>query len=682
MAGGRIPQDVLVQRLADAVCGRRVRAAVFTTYTFDPGFFESHVLPALFDKPFSQVEKVRMVQMEEALRYIEDIAVYYDRAALSQDAMPAQLDYRRIDVRKKTGAFHPKLVLLLVENTDDEGTADLSLIVGVLSANLTRAGWWENVETGHFEEVWDKNYHDSRTSIRKDLQSLITRLKNCCAADEDHAALDRIRIFLRSRANRNDFNYVSFRGEYKTRLFCGQEDLPAWLEQFRLDRQDVNLEIISPYFDATPARTLGRFLESVQPARTLVYLPREVDGTAAVTRETWEAIGSLQKVRWADLPGDILRPGGRKNIENAPPRRVHAKVYRFWSKGGLDLTITGSVNLTGAGHSHSRAGNFEAAYLCDIGSEGLCGGPWLMPLDKEPCRFDVRPPEETDESLEIPVDVTFEYDWGAGTLRCRAGGAKAGPLAVHEPGGPRLFLLQPTRSGHWTQCDREAAEKVAALLPSTSFLEVRSNDARWRVLVREEGMSHRPSILLKLTPEEILMYWSLLSPDQQEYFLVEKLAREGMLPGEMIGHSKRYNTAETVFDRFAGIYHAFERLVDHVVTAIGNGEDREATSRLFGAKYDSLPHLLEKVAGRMDGDAVMGYVTFLSARQAWDRVRAACPEFIRAHRADARVLDARLAHLPAIRKHITVAGGDAFLDWYEEMFLKRIAQPPSGEEMG
>ena len=125
---------------------------------------------------------MRLIQMEDAMRSLDDIAVYYDRTALSQDAQPAQLDYRRIDVRRATGAFHPKLILLLVENHADDheentAPADLSLIVASLSANLTRAGWWENVETGHIEEILNRDYHNSRTSFRNDILTMIQRLK-------------------------------------------------------------------------------------------------------------------------------------------------------------------------------------------------------------------------------------------------------------------------------------------------------------------------------------------------------------------------------------------------------------------------------------------------------------------------------------------------------------------------
>ena len=59
--GVRLPEAVLSRRLAEAVRGRRVRSAVFTTFNFDPGFFELQVLPLLFSQSFSQVDKVAVV---------------------------------------------------------------------------------------------------------------------------------------------------------------------------------------------------------------------------------------------------------------------------------------------------------------------------------------------------------------------------------------------------------------------------------------------------------------------------------------------------------------------------------------------------------------------------------------------------------------------------------------------
>lgn len=143
---GSIPTGVLAQELGDRIAGRRVRTAVFTTFSFDPEFFELHVLPSLFDQPFRQVDKLKRIQLEDSLRDVDHLAVYFDQTALARDAGPACLDYRRIGIRLNKGVFHPKLVLLLLEDDRDPDHPQQALLVGVASANLTRGGWWENVE--------------------------------------------------------------------------------------------------------------------------------------------------------------------------------------------------------------------------------------------------------------------------------------------------------------------------------------------------------------------------------------------------------------------------------------------------------------------------------------------------------------------------------------------------------
>ena len=203
----RLPEAVLSRRLAEAVRGRRVRSAVFTTFNFDPGFFELQVLPLLFSQSFSQVDKVRLLQLEDALRGVDHLSVYYDRGALSQDAEPARLDYRRIDVRRATGVFHPKLAFLLVDESKEPGEDAhetrqyQSLLVACLSANLSRAGWWENVECAHIEEINDRDQAPDRVPYRRDLLAILRRIRACASEDDDHRGLDAVRAFLRRRVS-------------------------------------------------------------------------------------------------------------------------------------------------------------------------------------------------------------------------------------------------------------------------------------------------------------------------------------------------------------------------------------------------------------------------------------------------------------------------------------------------
>lgn len=693
---GAIPQEVLGDALGEAIKGRKVRAAVFTTFSFDPGFFELHILPFLFG-PSSPIDKVRLLRLEDHLRSA-DVAVYYDRTALSQDATPARSDFRRIDVRRWTGCFHPKLVLVLVEDPGTEEEADAesewdeaegdeglsaqapmySLIVGTLSANLTRAGWWENVETAHFEEIKDRRRRPKPCPFRKDLLSLIGRIHRS-TPDADHTALHRIHEFLTARTRRKPVKNVSYKGRWFTRLFCGQESLPDWLAELGLGSGGWNLEVLSPYFDRHEAKALRGIIELLEPEETRVYLPRKRDGSAAVTEEYYRDVDEV--AWWSTLPPSIVRFGGGGNSDKVSNRWVHAKVYRLWQRNGPDIVLTGSVNLTEPAHSAGNRGNLEAAFLVDITTSGRRRW-WLEHDEYVPHAFAETQNDLLDETEEVFVDITFEYHWGEESLRYRiesndasgsSGSNAPAPIEISEPGGRPLFRIDAPRTGAWTTCDPDAAGKVAALLPSTSFLRVSTSKGSWRVLVREEGMAHKPSLLHDLTPQEILQYWSLLSPEQKEDFLARKLAAEAQLEGLRASSDRWDYTGETLFSRFAGVFHAFGRLHTHVETAIRKELWSEATTRLFGAKYDSLPVLLEQLQGEENSDSVLTYVTYLSACQVRSRIQRTFPEFWERNQSEARRLESLLEQLPRYRDQLGLGPQEErFLDWYEEMFLREI----------
>lgn len=686
------PTAVLSDALAEAIAGRRVRAAVFTTYSFDPGFFEENVLPLLFDRPFSQVSKVRMIQLEDALRTVDEVAVYYDRAALAQEAAPARLDVRRIDVRRDEGVFHPKVILLLLDESMEQETDEAeesarateaeegvrqALVVGVLSANLTRSGWWESVEVFHFEEIPDKDASGRRCSFRADLLAFVRQIRRSAIKGEDHGALDTIHEFLRTRVNTEEVVNRSSKSGYYTQLYYGQSRLAEWLSDFRFAEGYWNLEVVSPFFDAQDRGTLTAIIDAVHPRAVRVYLPRDAAGAGEIAPELYNAVSEIAS--WGTLPATLTRRAGGRTAEAAVPRGVHAKIYRLWNADGNELVLAGSPNLTRAGHAQYRYGNLEAAFLVDVSESSRQQGWWIEALDREVRTFVDDLPEEDDASQDAVVDVSFRFNWERRCLAYYLHGAPAGPIRVSARTGERLFEIEVAVGVTWTDLGAEPARLVERLLASSSFLEVAVGESRWRVLVREEKMTYRPSLLQTLTPEEILLYWSLLSPAQREAFLAEKMQAEAQLEGlPSGGASRQYVAGETIFDRFAGRFHAFECLKRHVRSSVAFGRPREAEARLFGEKYDSLPALLEKVSSSTTEDPVLAYVTFLCARQVCDEIRREHPQLWEEHPDGASRLDARLAALDIVRQRVPVAPADAqrgFLEWYETAFLRRIEQP-------
>ena len=677
------PNRVLSDEISKAISGRRVTAAVFTTYTFDPEFFELEILPILFEGRFrggfSHVEKVRLVQLEECLRDSVDVTVFYDRSGLVDNARSARLDFRRIDVGR-TGIFHPKLILILVENPSTEGSEPTkSLIAAALSANLTRAGWWESVETGHVEVINTASATNKRCTFRQDLLDALHAVTNTSRAEDRGGAIEIIRRFVQEEIPRLGTRNASWRGRYYTRLFTGQESLPDWLADLRMGQRNWNLEVVSPFFDAHGAGTLKRLIRATRPREVRVHLPSESDGTPTVTGEQYEAV-SATKAKWSRLPPNITRSGNRGFAEGVAPRRVHAKVYRFWRRGEGDVVLTGSVNLTQAAHSQVSAGNLEAAFLVNTTDESDRADWWLEPLDDPPDRFAERAAPEDRHSESIGVDLSLRYDWARHNFEYQIDAKHNKEVHLQSIAGEHVYTIHRPLPGKWENCGSNAADTVKELLESSSFVVARTQTTggkcEWRILIREEGMSHKPSLMTQLTAEEILQYWSLLSESQRQAFLADRLETDEALLGlRPSSATAPVGRVETVFDCFAGIFHAFERLCRWIDMRLEERRETEVTARLFGEKYDSLPVLLREILARTTRDAVVAYVTFLNAKQVAVRVKRKWPNYWAAHRDDGRKLECLLSEVETIRSELKLADPDReeFLTWFEEMFVTDAA---------
>ena len=60
------------------------------------------------------------------------------------------MEYLCHGVNLGNAAFHGKVNLILVQDRDNGKEA---LLLGAGSNNLSRAGWWDNIECQHWEEV-------------------------------------------------------------------------------------------------------------------------------------------------------------------------------------------------------------------------------------------------------------------------------------------------------------------------------------------------------------------------------------------------------------------------------------------------------------------------------------------------------------------------------------------------
>src|SRR5262249_4830725 len=100
---------------------------------------------------------------------------------------------------------------------------------------------------------------------------------------------------------------------------------------------------------------------------------------------------------------------------------------------------------------------------------------------------------------------------------------------------------------------------------------------------------------------------------------------------------------------------------------------RDAESRLFGCKHDSLGHLLDRAMLDEHTDDLARYLLWLCAEQTWATLKAEYPDYFAARESLAKDVMQRLARIGELRQR--VVSGDptmpAFLDWFEPHFRQR-----------
>jgi len=431
-----------------------------------------------------------------------------------------------------------------------------------------------------------------------------------------------------------------------------------------------------------------------------VFLPRNDAGEALCSEALYRTVAQTKEISWADLPKSF----NAAVSDNAKRRTVHAKVYRFFQpvRGGREILYVGSANLTvagcGAENGQGRVRNWESGFLVEV--EAL-GKPdwWLEVAGSPPERF--APAEETEGTRECDESrLQIAHSWTTQLSRVFWDGpAPSPPLMLH--GAHKEGLpLRPLPPREWIELVAADSAAIQTMLGVSSLIEVRVQgaDAGERVLVQEEGLAQRPSLVLALSPADILRYWAMLTPEQRRAFTDGLALTVATDDDPQSVRLPPLRQANGLFDRYAGIFHAFHCLERGLAESFGvaprlpgtipRSRLRDAEYRLFGCKYDSLGTLLERVLHEFEsgtGDHVEHYLTLLCARQLLAQVRQWVPQeepqFWEDHYAELAHIESLIDRSRDIRNAIQDddAGMQDFLAWFEPLFVARstalVAEP-------
>ena len=294
----------------------------------------------------------------------------------------------------------------------------------------------------------------------------------------------------------------------------------SWMPVVGRTLRGWKLDVVSPYMDgpatSAPLRELSARL-GVRLSDVRMAVP-EQSGLTTIPEELFDGLRT-DGATWGHLPASLR---DRDESPTSPKRRAHAKVYRFY-RGTEEVLYVGSANLTRPGHA--ATGNVEAGVLYHRRHDRPLRS-WITQL-AEPMAFVAEAVSEAESATEYTHPLILRYDWA--TARRELAGLwqskDVQPELTVKSRGVSLFTVAATSLTHdnWTPIDSADPDALERHLRSSSFLTVADPEGReGTVLVLEVDMAYRPSVLLDLTPAEILEYWALLSDEQRAEWLAKR----------------------------------------------------------------------------------------------------------------------------------------------------------------
>lgn len=404
-------QHLLKIQLREAIGGKKVLAAAFFTFNFEPVFFENYVLPLLAPEPdrFQDSAIANQIIWREHIRrgLMPEVTVYCDFHAKNNAEAPAlRYDVRCLRLPEGRNAicnFHPKHIFLLLE------PATLLLVTG--SGNLTPAGWCQNVEAFHIQSIErpsGQRPFTQRTNILQRQFETLARLLHLPLSKAEQKINDQMLRY---------FSDESLAAAMQSVYFTNMEEaFPDFLNREVFQREKIHrAEVISPYFSNDAACLDFLVKNGVSQCRFL--LPTSPQGDEILMDEAGFKAHTTKGATWHYWAGE-------KELSS---RFTHAKIYRFYGDKHI-FTIVGSVNFTNpawgvfSAAKNNRA-NVEAAVLLRENTRNTTALLSMKEVVTDSMRFvaknDMENPRvflEERSRRDVP-ELKFILDWSTATLR-------------------------------------------------------------------------------------------------------------------------------------------------------------------------------------------------------------------------------------------------------------------------
>lgn len=630
-----------------AIDGRRVKRAFFSTYSFEPQFFELEVLPLLLDGPtLSTDETIRYHQLASLMSDSRcRFAVAYDVDVFTPQYAPRlEVDY--VAMRVNGACQHAKIAVIEVENTD--GTSSIVLAAG--SFNLTYAGWWTNIEVGHWVEL-------SAISFPANIAGALNRALAFFQRQGIIPALAGLQATVSGWMAGPDHPDCTF---YFSGAGAGRHAFPDLLQPVG----GGHVDIVSPFFsEQGDDPRVDAFLKSFDTVALL--LPKDETGTVQMTRAVHAALS--ERVTWHGWHADM----GIKNTSQPPGnfRALHAKIYS--GKGWL---FVGSVNLSyKALHENVEAGflltNQPRLRLLAAGADA----DTFMPVDP------VEAPGCGDHPAMPPIQLI--YHWQSDELHALS--PDTGALTLYDAEGAcyGVYVL-PAGVASVLDIPMIASQlKHSSLVTATWTPPGQNASERRTLLVSQRQVYCRPTTLPALDVQDLLRIFQNMHPAARTALIATlaaqqaRLDKSGLSSTEFLPPLPAAEQPRSFFSEFSEVNGAFWNMR----RALAQAKAEQQPDRLAYYLDSDQPDSLRGVARSLGATAthqistIVKYLVLLSMDEILETYAPEDDDL-------AKEVQSMITETEQGAEFNTLPEKDKFLDWIKEKFKTPVRQAQAAAE--
>ncbi|WP_336733856.1 phospholipase D-like domain-containing protein [Chryseobacterium sp. VD8] len=390
---------ILKEKIGELIGAKKVIAAIFYTFNFDPKFFENYIMPLLISstgKNFNDEEIHNKILWRQLAKenQIPPISVYCDYYAKDQTNAPSlgyDINCLKVPSPKgKIANFHPKQTMILLQ---DNGVQKLLFITG--SGNMTVSGWCDNFECFSYKEISRSKLQPNRSSTNS-VQDYINSTNK----------LGHIPKLLESENLINNFlRYVDIDFQFFNNYSNKFED---FLQKNIFEKETIEeIEIVSPYF--SPDNSLLEWLKSKNIKKIKCLIPSLRNNEVQLEKKHFVDLekAGLDWCHWND------------SSLNTEVRNQHSKIYKFYSAEN-SYTIVGSVNFTNPAWAifsgKNNSSNIESAVLYCEKNNGIKLLKRTNNLNIDELIFisgkvDLENPISANSFNRNAPDIDFTIDW-------------------------------------------------------------------------------------------------------------------------------------------------------------------------------------------------------------------------------------------------------------------------------